>query len=78
MFITPLVRLPYSTDGIPLITSTLSMSSVLMVRISTPELAIPFTPVDAVAAAPFVYCMSASVFMGAPSTKKRVPKAFVM
>ena len=73
MFTTPLVRFPYSTDGIPRITSMLSMSSVLMVRISTPRLviSIPSNPSFC------IYCMLASVFIGAPSTTNRVPSELV-
>lgn len=65
----PEVRSPYSTDGIPLTISTLSMSSVEMERMSTP-LPVVSRPARSESA---VDCISAEVLTGTPSITNEVP-----
>ena len=69
MFTSPPVRLPYSTEGIPRMISTLSMLSVGRVRMSTPF------ETDSLSAwlVPCRYCRLASVFIAMPSTTNPTP-----
>ena len=74
MLTMPLVRLPYSADGMPRTISTLSMLSVDMVRISTPLLVMSrLASGEVVSVVPGMCCMLASPLMGAPSTMNSVP-----
>ena len=75
------MRFPNSTEGIPRMTSTLSISSVEMERISTPLFVmlrlfsvLLLSLVDENVFDSGEYCRLASVLMGAPSTTNKVPK----
>ena len=72
IFTSPLVKSPYSTEGIPRTISTLSISSVEIVRMSTPSFTFSLA-VASVSHAPFNRCILAFVLIGAPSTTKLVP-----
>ena len=80
IFTIPLVRFPYSTDGMPRTTSTLSTSSVEMERMSTPRLvvlrlfSVDDVVVDDCVDDKGVYCILASVDRGLPSTTNSVPR----
>ena len=73
----PLVRSPYCTDGMPRTMVTSCMSSVEMVRISTPALA-KFRLPEVRSTAPERYCMLPFTLTGAPSMMKRVPNEEVL
>ena len=79
MLTSPLVRLPYSAEGIPRITSTLSMSSVDMARMSTPLLVMLRLPsadddeVEDCVPPKGEYWRLASVISGTPSMTNWVP-----
>ena len=77
IFTSPLVKSPYSTEGIPRTTSTLSMSSVDIDRISTPEFTKLRPSVD-VSHAPFTVWQLALVLMGAPSIINDTPNDDVL
>ena len=69
MLTSPLVRSPYSTEGIPLTISTLAMSSVEMERMSIP-LPVVLRPVSQLLE---IYCILASLLRGTPSITNEVP-----
>ena len=75
MLTMPLVRLPYSTDGMPRTISTLSMLSVDMVRMSTPRFVMSRAASgdDVPPEEPGMFCMFASPLTGAPSMTNSVP-----
>ena len=73
MITAPDVRSPYSTEGIPLITSTDSILSVEIVLISAPEPVLPISPFMADARS----CRLALFESGEPSTRTAVPKLFI-
>ena len=72
----PEVAFPYSTEAIPLITSTLSTLSVVIVLRSIPEDGVwPVPPGFAPPIAADIVCKLAALEIGAPSTMMEVPIA---
>ena len=75
IFTSPLVRSPYSTEGMPCTISTAAISSVGSVRMSIPALSDTGTPLSLVMPLDREppYCIAASFESGRPSMTNETP-----